>query len=80
MKLVLIEWIDTSAGRGWQPLEDIDKDCQPVYRRSVGWLLADKNGCKTIVPHISEETNGDIMMNACGDIIMPTKSIVKMTV
>jgi hypothetical protein len=32
------------------------------------------------VPHIRGERNGDVMMQECGDLVIPTKAIVKMTV
>ena len=33
--------------------------------------------CKVIVPHIAGEENGDIMLLGCGDLIIPTRAIVK---
>lgn len=80
MKLVMIEWIDCHAGRGWQSIEDIRDGCEPVYCRSVGWLVSEKNGHKVIVPHLSGEKNGGIMIHGRGDLTIPTKAIQKMTV
>ena len=53
---------------------------EPLYCRSVGWLLSDTKTCKVIVPHFGGERDGDEMMQGCGDLVIPTKAIVKMTV
>jgi hypothetical protein len=79
-KLVLIEWLDIHAGRGWQSMDEIAESCEPLYCRSVGWLVSEKNGHKTIVPHLSGEKNGDILVHGRGDITIPAKAIVNMTV
>jgi len=80
MKLVLIEWMDSHSGRGWQSLENLKEDSRPLYCRSVGWLLAEDNGCKVIVPHVYDEKNKGIILQGCGDITIPKKSIIKMTI
>jgi len=80
MKLVLIEWLDSHSGRGWQSVERLEAAAEPLYCRSVGWLLKDGKECKVIVPHIGGERNGDIMLQGCGDIAIPTASIVKTTI
>ena len=40
MKLVLVEWLDSHAGRGWQDFERIEEAAEPLHCRSVGWLAA----------------------------------------
>jgi hypothetical protein len=80
LKLVLIEWVDSHAGRGWQTMERIAAASEPLYCRSVGWLLSETKDCKVIVPHIGGEKNGDVIMQGCGDLTIPAKAIVKMTV
>ncbi|MFC1915062.1 hypothetical protein ACFLWK_02295 [Chloroflexota bacterium] len=42
-------------------------------------MIAETEQCKVIVPHISGEENLDIMIQGCGDMAIPTKSIVKVT-
>lgn len=79
MKLVLVEWIDSHSGNGWQRLSEIQGSAEPIRCRSVGWLVAESDECKTIVPHISGETNEGIAPYGCGDLAIPTKAIVKMT-
>ncbi|MGE3154747.1 MAG: hypothetical protein AB7G48_19445 [Nitrospiraceae bacterium] len=80
MKLVLIEWLDSHAGRGWQTTEQIERAAEPLYCRSVGWLVADRKDCKVLVPHMAGEKNGEIMLQGCGDLTIPTASIEKITV
>lgn len=75
--LVLIEWLDSHSGNGWQNIEELEGKAEPLYCRSVGWLIKETEHCKVIVPHISGEENGNIILQGCGDIIIPTKAIVK---
>ncbi len=80
MKLVMIEWVDSHSGDGWRQIDEIKASCGPVYCRSVGWLASEKNGHKVIVPHISGEKNADIVVYGRGDLTIPVKAIVKITV
>jgi len=80
MKLLLIEWLDSHAGRGWKDLDEIESAAEPLYCRSVGWLLKETKDCKVIVPHIGGEENGNIMIQGLGDLTIPTKAIIKITV
>lgn len=76
--MVLIEWLDSHSGRGWQDLDQLEEKAIPLYCRSVGWLVKETKHVKVIVPHIAGEKNGDIMIQVCGDLVIPTKAIVKM--
>jgi hypothetical protein len=76
-KIVLIEWVDSHSGRGWQDLESLEASAVPLYCRSVGWLVKETEQCVVIVPHISGEKDGHILLQGCGDITIPTKAIVK---
>ncbi|OQW36528.1 MAG: hypothetical protein A4E19_15310 [Nitrospira sp. SG-bin1] len=80
MKLVLIEWVDSHSGRGWQDIEAFEQAAVPLYCRSVGWLVSDKKDCKVLVPHISGEKNGKTLLQGCGDLAIPTAAIEKITV
>lgn len=80
MKLVLVEWLDSHSGRGWQDMEQIKEAAHPLYCRSVGWLASEDGGCKVLVPHIAGEKNGDIIVQGHGDITIPEQAIVKMRV
>ena len=80
MKLVLIEWIDSHAGRGWQDMDEIEGACEPLYCRSVGWLVSEANDCKTVVPHLSGDKSGEVLSQGRGDLTIPDRSIVKMRV
>lgn len=80
MKLVLIEWLDSHAGRGWQDTERIKQAAEPLYCRSVGWLIADNKDCKVLVPHLAGERHGEAALQGCGDLTIPTTAVVRLTV
>ena len=42
--------------------------------------MYDGKDCKHIVPHFGGEKHGEIFLQGCGDLIIPTKAIVKLTV
>lgn len=75
MKLVFIEWLDSHSGNGWQRLDDLKGDTRPVVCRSVGWLVSESNGHKTIVPHISGGRDQGITPFGSGDLTIPDKAI-----
>jgi len=79
MKLVLIEWMDSHTGRGWQSLQEITNANNTITCRSVGWLVSENKTCKVIVPHISGEKDG-VVPYGCGDISIPASSITKFEV
>lgn len=75
----MIEWVDSHAGRGWQAAERFDHVAEPLYCRSVGWILSENKDCKVIVPHIAGEKQGETLLQGCGDLTIPTKAILKVT-
>lgn len=76
-KLVLVEWLDAHAGRGWQMAETICAAAEPLYCRSVGWLVLETEDCKVIVPHLSGEKDGIEFLTGSGDLTIPAKAIVR---
>lgn len=82
MKLVLIEWVDShSIPGGWKPLDDAAENlAAPLHIRSVGWLVSESGGAKVVAPHISGEKNGDCELCVRGEISIPDRAVVKMTV
>ncbi len=80
MKLILVEWVDSHSGRGWQDLDNLKKASVPLYCRSVGWLASERNGCVVLVPHLSGEKNDSIALHGCGDLTIPKKAIVRTTI
>jgi len=75
MRLVLVEWLDSyGCSSEWQTLEG--SEAKPLVCRSVGWLLHDKPDCKVIVPHVSEWNYANAPQQGCGDMTIPTKSIL----
>lgn len=77
--LLLVEWIDSHAGRGWQPLDEIAANVEPVYCRSVGWLVSKSENATVLVAHVSGERNEDLRQYGQGDIAIPNQAIVKVT-
>ena len=80
MKLVLVEWLDSHSGRGWQDFEQLERAAKPLYCRSVGWVIRENKDCTVLVPHIAGEKNGEAVLQGCGDLTIPTASIVKTTI
>ena len=79
-KLVLIEWVDSHSGRGCQSFEDLKRSAEPLYCRSVGWMVLENDKCKVIAPHLSGEKNGKTIIQYSGDITIPAKAIIKISV
>ena len=78
VRLVLIEWQDSlGCSTDWQPLAACDP--VPLICKSVGWLLHDGSDCKVVVPHISANENPGIEKQGCGDMSIPSRSVLKMT-
>jgi len=78
--IVLIEWVDSHSGKGWQMVEELEAKAEPLYCRSVGWLIKKTKDCMLISPHIAGEKNGNIMLQGCGDMVIPMKAIVKVKI
>lgn len=66
MKLVLVEWHDATGGvrGGWKSVAELVKD-KARQCRSVGWLAHEDNACVVIVPHTTDDGDGD------GEITIP---------
>lgn len=78
MKLVIVDWIDSHSGQGWQRLSDIEQSAKPLKCRSVGWLLVDGKDAKTLVPHISGGSDLRVVPFGTGELTIPTVSILRM--
>ena len=77
MRLVLIEWQDSlGCSTEWQPLGN----CVPVVLacKSVGWLVHNGKDCKVVVPHISADRHPNAKDQGCGDMTIPSRSILSM--
>ena len=76
MKLVMIDWFDSfGCSKNWEDLDDCEP--YPARCRSVGFLLYDGEDYKVVVPHVS--LNSEISRQGCGDMTIPTVSIIKIT-
>lgn len=76
-KLLLVEWMDSHSGDGWQPLDAIERAAGPVYCRTVGWLVSEKNGTLVLVSSISGEKNENTRLYGSGDMAIPKKAITR---
>ncbi len=76
LRLVLIEWEDSfGCSATWSPLpEPNEHPPEIMICRSVGWLLHDTSGRKTIVPHVIDE-HPDAEQQGCGDMTIPISAI-----
>lgn len=74
-RLVIIECLDSygcSSSR-----QDL-ANCEPgVVCKSIGWLIHDGDKCKVIVPHLNQPDHTSTSQQGCGDMTIPTTSIVK---
>lgn len=77
MKLVYIKWLDSyGCSSTWTPLHT--EKVEPLYCQSVGWLMYDGDDCKTIVPHISQESHTETEQQGCGDMTIPAAAIIEL--
>lgn len=77
LKLVLIDWIDAHAGRGWRNLDDIDRGAEPLRCRSVGWLGMETDEVLLLIPNIAGEGQRvETILKGCGEVCIP-KSCVR---
>lgn len=78
MRLVLIEWVDSSGhGEGWQDIAT-DQDDTALVCQSVGWLVKDGENIKVIAPHYHKSDTGG-GMRGWGVMTIPTRSVIRMT-
>lgn len=77
MPLLLVEWVDSHSGKGWQPMSEIEAAARPIHCRSVGWLVSERSGTTVLVAHVSGENVDDIRQFGAGDMAIPTKAIVR---
>ncbi len=61
-------------------MDEVEAAAEPLRCRSVGWLATKTKECVVLVPHIAGEASGAIILQGCGDLTIPTKSITKTTV
>ena len=78
LRLVLVEWVDSyGCSASWQSLAESTP--APMVCRSVGWLLHDTTDWKVIVPHLSDANHQNTEQQGCGDMTIPTRSILSVT-
>ena len=80
--MVMIEWLEAyGCAEDWRDLATIKND-RPLICKSVGWMI-DPGGdadCVTIIPHITTGDHDNITPQACGDMTIPKRAIIKTTI
>lgn len=57
MKLVLVEWVDSSVCGGWDTLDGIRKhSAKGQGCRSVGWVSDESEATLVVVPHLTDDS------------------------
>lgn len=78
VKLVLIEWLDsTQPISAWQHLSDY-KVSEPISCISVGFLIHDGADVKALAPNMGD-VSSKVNMQISGIIHIPAKSVLNMT-
>ena len=72
--LVRITWLDSSSPRGWRDLKDWAGLCS-LECVSVGYLMAEDERSKTVVPHVAYPTEEENRQGS-GIMVIPAGAIV----
>ena len=75
MKLVYVEWLDSTIDAGsWEDIDELN--CKPGICQSVGWLVKDTKKVKVVVPHMVKEGSvGE--KQGCGSMTIPAMNVIK---
>jgi hypothetical protein len=76
---VLVEWEDSyGCSATWQ---EMPSECKPdtMICRSLGWILARTQRHVVVVPHMACNEETGIKRQGCGDMTIPTASILRLT-
>ena len=77
MKLVFIDWVDSSRLEGWQNLDGLGRLGEDLSCRSVGWLFQENEESIIIVPHVALNGEGGSPGQAYGCLSVPKKAILR---
>lgn len=77
-RLVMVDWIDSHAGPGWQGLQQLTQAAYAMPCRSVGWLIKSTKESALIVPHVSGDIDAGDVRTGRGDLSIPHCSIKRM--
>lgn len=79
--LLLVEWIDSHGGGTWTSLAELESDfATPCKCRTVGWLVAEKNGVIVLAASLSGESDPGIKLSGNGHMTIPKVAITKRTI
>jgi hypothetical protein len=76
LKLVLVEWVDSSAIYGWKALQDVEKE-QNLEGRSVGWILHRSRKQITIVSSLTHENEENVATQGSGIHTIPMCAVTR---
>jgi len=71
MKIVEIEWLDSTESIRWHDVEEVAK-LNPTLCRSVGYLARKDKVAVVVMAHHSQDTN-----EGCGIMTIPPKAVKK---
>ena len=79
MKLLIVEWIDSSSADSWASLRELAKD-KIAKCRSVGWVVKETEEFIHLVPNISVDEDPEDWRNGegFGGIVIPQVNIISM--
>ena len=77
MKLVIVNWMDSSSRTGWWNIGAIKKD-KVLLCRSVGWIVKENKEHIVLAPHITDwRKHKNLKIQGSGIISIPMKAIKK---
>jgi hypothetical protein len=80
MKLLIVEWEDSSSFDGWNSLEYLrEQNGMALLCRSVGWLVGRNSKTITLAGSLSGEKNPGCRVKGSGDISIPVKCVTRIT-
>lgn len=71
MRLVALEWLDSSSPGRWATASAIGDECAII--RSIGWVISENDESVTIASHVSQEKDPE----CDGVMTIPKCCIVK---
>ena len=77
MKLVVVDWVDSFSGRGWQDMDALAGRREALVCRSSGWVVFENSDIITLASTVSNQE--PYTPTATGDITIPKGCIRRIT-